>query len=81
MIGKPTGQVIRNDDKRILRRVYFSRDEYAQLYQAALLAGNQEITEDMSANDVLRAFCIAAANVIIKKNMKGNNNGETLHMD
>ena len=65
---KPTGQVVRKDDKRILRRVYFSRDEYAQMYQAALLAGNQHITEEMSANDVLRAFCLAAANVIIKEN-------------
>lgn len=55
-----TGQVLRGNDKRIMKRVYFTEDAYLLLFKAAKLMGTNRNPET-SANDAIGEFCVTAA--------------------
>jgi hypothetical protein len=59
-MAKPTGQVVRNNDKRILRRIYVTNEEYQTLFNAAW--HKRKFTPDvLDGNQLIAEYCIAHA--------------------
>lgn len=70
-MAKPTGQVIREDDKRKLPRVYFTDAEFDELRIAAGVIFQGSITAGITVNDLLNAFCLRAARKVTIKDVDG----------
>lgn len=65
-MGKPTGQVLRNNDKRTLRRIYVTHDEYQTLFAAAW--HKRKFTPDvLDGNQLIAEYCVAHANEDLKQ--------------
>lgn len=64
--GKKTGQVLRENDKRILRRIYVSQEDYQILMNAAWHK-KKFSPEILDANQLISEYCIDHA----KEDLKG----------
>lgn len=65
-MAKPTGQVIRNNDKRILRRIYVTHEEYQTLFAAAWQE-TEYVPKEADANSLISAYIVEKANKDLKR--------------